>query len=139
VPLKRDQLALAVQQPWAELIVRGIKTLEVRSSNVRYRGTIYIYASRKRSELSDAAIAAERFGIAVSELPAGVIVGEAELTETRPADSNDASAACVAAEHLIGRNVWRFERPARFEEPLPVRVQPYGIWFYPFRRKCNAK
>ena len=27
----RDRIALAIQQPWAELILRGIKTLEVRS------------------------------------------------------------------------------------------------------------
>ncbi len=132
---KPSQLALAVQQPWAELIIRGIKTLEVRSSNVRTRGPIYIYASRKLSELPDASRAAERYGIDVASLPTGIIVGEAELVESRPARSEDVNAACVAEDRLHNRYVWRFEAPTRFEEPLSVRFLPYGIWFYPFRRK----
>lgn len=134
---KPSQLALAVQQPWAELIVRGVKTLEVRSSNVRARGPIYIYiyASRKLSELPDAERVAERYRIDVTSLPTGVIVGEAELVESRPARSEDAIAACVAVDRLKDRYVWRFETPTRFEEPLSVRFLPYGIWFYPFRRK----
>jgi hypothetical protein len=133
--VKLNQLALAVQQPWAELIVRGEKTLEVRSSNVRTRGPIYIYASRKLSDLPDAGHAADRFGIDVMSLPTGVIVGEAELVESRPSRSEDAIAACVAEERLHHRYVWRFERPTRIEDPLSVRFLPYGIWFYPFRRK----
>ena len=132
---KPRQLALAVQQPWAELIVRGVKTLEVRSSNVRTRGPIYIYASRKLSQLSDAERAAERYEIDVSRLPTGVIVGEAELVESRTARSADASGACVAEDLLTDRFVWRFENPVAFKEPLGVRFLPYGIWFYPFQRK----
>jgi len=132
---KRDQLALAVQQPWAELIVRGVKTLEVRSSNVRTRGTIYIYASRKLSSLPDADRALDRFGIDVTSLPTGLIIGEAELVESRPALQADATEAHVGSDRLAGRYVWRFERPIRFQEPLNARFLPYGIWFYPFRRK----
>lgn len=136
---KSSQLALAVQQPWAELIVRGVKTLEVRSSNVRTRGTIYIYASRKLSKLSDAERAAARSGIDVSLLPTGVIVGEAELTESRLAQSTDATDACVTADRLQNRFVWRFENPNVFNEPLCVRFLPYGIWFYPFRQTPIAR
>ena len=36
----RERIALAIQQPWAELILRGIKTLEIRSQPTRQRGTI---------------------------------------------------------------------------------------------------
>ncbi|MDQ3330319.1 MAG: ASCH domain-containing protein [Planctomycetota bacterium] len=133
------QIALAVQHPWAELIVRGVKTLEIRSTNAKFRGPIYIYASRKQSDLPDAALAAARFGIDVSSLPTGVILGEAELTESRPALPDDATAACVRPDLLMNRFAWRFERPNRFEEPLPVRFLPYGIWFYPFGRKTELE
>ncbi|MBA3316265.1 MAG: ASCH domain-containing protein [Planctomycetaceae bacterium] len=129
------QIALAVQHPWTELIVRGVKTLEIRSTSARVRGPIYIYASRKLSDLPDAAFAAKRFGIDVADLPTGIIVGEAELTESRPARPADATAACISPHLLVNRFAWRFERSNRFAEPLPVRFLPYGIWFYPFRRK----
>ncbi len=132
---KPAQLALAVQQPWAELLVRGVKTLEIRSTSARVRGPIYIYASRRPSGLPDATLAAKRFEIDVADLPTGVIVGEAELTESRPARPADATAACISPHLLVNRFAWRFERSNRFAEPLPVRFLPYGIWFYPFRRK----
>jgi predicted transcriptional regulator len=40
--------ALSVRQPWAELILRGIKTIEVRSRLTKIRGCVQIYASRGR-------------------------------------------------------------------------------------------
>lgn len=135
VPIDHDRIALAVQQPWAELIVRGIKTIEIRSTTARVREPIYIYASRRPSVLSDAAVAAERFGADLDALPRGVIVGMARLVECRPATSEDSDAACVGPDLLAGRTAWRFTDPLKFNEPLAARFQPYGIWFYPFRRK----
>ena len=40
--------ALTIRQPWAKLILRGIKTIEVRSRLTRVRGRVYIYASLGR-------------------------------------------------------------------------------------------
>lgn len=42
-----ELIALGVRQPWAELILRGVKTIEVRTVDTRQRGTIYLYASKK--------------------------------------------------------------------------------------------
>ena len=39
-------IALGIRQPWAELILRGVKTIEVRSRDTDVRGPIYIYATR---------------------------------------------------------------------------------------------
>lgn len=50
---------LSVQQPWAEQIMTGEKTIEFRSVPVRYRGSIYIYVSLGKSDLSDAELEAE--------------------------------------------------------------------------------
>jgi len=36
---------LSIRQPWAELIVAGLKTIENRSWQVHYRGTIAVHAS----------------------------------------------------------------------------------------------
>ena len=130
-----DIIALGVRQPWVELILRRIKTIEVRSQNTQIRGTIYLYASKKISDLPAAAVAAEVHGLDLTGLPRGVLVGSIELVGTRPARARDATAACVPAALLEGQFAWELRNPRRFPRPLPVRFLPYGAWFYPFRRR----
>lgn len=38
---------LTIRQPWAELIVRGIKTIENRGRDTKYRGPVLIHAAKK--------------------------------------------------------------------------------------------
>jgi activating signal cointegrator 1 len=40
--------ALSVHQPWPGLIAAGLKTLEIRSWTVKYRGPIVIHATRRQ-------------------------------------------------------------------------------------------
>ena len=135
--IDRDRIALGVQQPWAELILRGVKTIEVRSSDTRVRGPIYVYASRRPSSLPDAAAMCARHGLDLGQLPRGLIVGEVEIVGSRRATPADAPAACVSPDLLAGRFAWRLENPRPFAEPLAVRFLPYGVWFYPFKRKAT--
>ncbi|HBL44587.1 MAG TPA: hypothetical protein DDZ90_14465, partial [Planctomycetaceae bacterium] len=71
--------ALGIRQPWAELILRGEKTIEIRSSQTQIRGTIYVYASRKLATTPHAVKAALKAGIDVTTLPTGVLVGTVEI------------------------------------------------------------
>jgi hypothetical protein len=128
-------LALGVRQPWVELILRGIKTVEVRSQDTRVRGTIYLYASRKLSELPAALEVARQHELDCQTLPAGLLVGSVEIADTRQARANDAAASCVPASLLKKQFAWELCNPQRFAAPVPVRFLPYGIWFYPFRRR----
>jgi hypothetical protein len=130
-----DRLALGIQQPWAELILRGVKTLEVRSTNTQVRGRIYLYTSQRLSALPASQTAIARHGLDLAALPAGRLVGSVELVESRRAEPPDAAAACLTPDLLTDRYVWRFAAPERLPEPLSVRFLPYGVWFYPFRRK----
>jgi superfamily I DNA/RNA helicase len=45
--------ALSVRQPWAELIMRGEKTIEVRSLRTNIRGRVHIYASLRDVNVED--------------------------------------------------------------------------------------
>lgn len=128
-------IALGIRQPWAELILRGVKTIEVRSQNTQVRGTIYIYAAKKVSDFPAALDAAREHGIDVDELPRGVIVGSVTIERTAPSVATDASFACVPAGFLTSQFSWTLSRPHRFDPPLAVRFLPYGIWFYPFKRR----
>jgi hypothetical protein len=131
----RDHIALAIQQPWAELILRGIKTLEVRSRPTQLRGTIYLYASKRPSPLAAAAAATRRWNTDIDTLPRGKVVGLVDVIDCRPSRPSDRQAACVPAELLKEQFVYQLDHPRRFDVPQPARFLPYGVWFYPFKRR----
>jgi len=128
-------LALGVRQPWVELILRGVKTIEVRSTDTRIRGTIYLYASKKFSDLPAAIDAFREHKLDGAALPKGLLVGSVDISATRRARPHDTAAACVPANFLKEQFAWELRNPVRFPRPLPVRFLPYGVWFYPFRRR----
>ena len=68
-------IALSIRQPWASLIVWGLKTIEVRSWSTDYRGQLFIHAAKTPDEQ-----AMKRFQIE-SPLPLGHIIGTVELIE----------------------------------------------------------
>jgi len=128
-----DRLGLGVQQPWVELILRGTKTVEIRSQSTRVRGPIYLYASQRVSALAAAAEAARTHALDPATLPRGLLVGTVEIVAARPATPADAHAACLPELPQRGRFAWELRHPRRFARPLPIALRPYGIWFYPFR------
>jgi ASCH domain len=135
--IDRDRIALAIQQPWAELILRGIKTLEIRSQPTQLRGTIYLYASKRTSQLPEADAAARRWNLELESLPLGELVGTIDLIACRPSRPADHRAACVPADMLNGQFVYQLDCPRRFPVPQSPRFLPYGVWFYPFKRRSR--
>ena len=133
--LDRSRIALGVRQPWCELILRGVKTLEIRSRDLALRGPIYLYSAKKFAEGDAPLAAAERHGLDLESLPRGVIVGEVTITGSRPATPDDQAASCVPAEMLREHFAWELADAARLGEPVKPRFVPYGVWFYPFTRK----
>lgn len=127
--------ALGLRQPWAELILRGIKTIEIRSSQTRIRGPIYIYASKKLATTPHAKQAAEKAGLNVDELPRGTLIGTVDIVDSFPAHEEHVAAAGVPAEILEGKFGWKLANPKRLKEPIVPEYLPYGVWFYPFLRK----
>jgi len=84
--------ALSVRQPWAELILRGSKTIECRTRPTFVRERIWIYAAEgraKRDTLSTITIPDQ------AALPRGVLVGSVELLACRRLRPSDAAAACM--------------------------------------------
>lgn len=79
---------LTVRQPWAALIVRGVKNIENRSWATSYRGPMLVHASQRLSDHSLADIA-RQIGVDLPqfELPLGGIVGVTNIVdcvETHP-------------------------------------------------------
>ena len=69
--------ALAMSQPWAELLVSGRKSIEVRTKNTSHRGWFYVYAAKKDTKEE----VLRAFGF--SQLPTGVIIGKAFLRDVK--------------------------------------------------------
>src|SRR4051812_45223158 len=117
--------ALSVRQPWAELILRGKKTIECRSRPTRIRERIWIYASR-------APVRSAAFWPVTDDaaLPRGVLVGTVELVACRPLRRSDSTAACLAID--FGGYAWLMEDPQRLELPRKPTRHPQPVFFYPF-------
>lgn len=77
----REIRILSIRQPWAELIVSGIKRIENRTWNTKYRGPVLIHASLRCDDEPVELIEA-RFAIRIPRrLPRGGVVGIAGLAD----------------------------------------------------------
>jgi hypothetical protein len=118
--------ALSIRQPWAELIVRGSKTMEIRSWTTRYRGPLYIHAAKHYDlELE------RRFGL--NEVFHGGFIGGAQLDMI--VALNPRRFALLRDQHLSAGSApahaygWVLSKPCRLRTPLPARGR-VGL-FYP--------
>ena len=108
--------ALSVQQPWAELLISGRKSVEVRRWATDYRGRLWLHASSKeRPELE------KMFGL--DETYKGGFVGSIKLAAVIPMTSDRwvqwRSNHLDPGQYEHGMFAWLMEAPHRFH--LPVR------------------
>lgn len=116
---------ITIQQPWAGLIERGAKTVELRSWTTKHRGPIIVCAGARA--WSDEAIAA------LGDGPRGVELVEVDLVDVRPATEEDRAASAVGdrVASLDGLFAWVLVNP-RPVDRRPVRGMP-GIFTLPPR------
>jgi hypothetical protein len=130
--LTSEMRALSVRQPWAELILLGHQTIEVRSKATHLRERVYLYAVRNRIDAEEEARIATRFGIDVDVLPRGVLVGTVEIVACRSLSRGDSEAACFRIEGGSGLYAWMLDRPQRAEVLEKPARQPQPMFFNPF-------
>jgi hypothetical protein len=123
---------LSVRQPWAELILLGHKTIEVRSRRTNLRERVYIYAGLNRIEPPEEARIAAQFGIDVDGLPRGVLVGTVAIVGCLPLKQDDSQAACFEIAEIDGYYGWLLARPQRAEDLVKPKNQPQPMFFNPF-------
>src|SRR5580658_6654468 len=74
---------LSMKQPFAELLVRGKKTIELRNWNTKFRGEFLVHASRSVDEVASKI---NRFDL--DELVKGAIIGKANLYDVKEYTNN---------------------------------------------------
>lgn len=109
----RPSRALSVRQPYAELILRGLKKAEYRSLRTNIRERVYIYASRKPGPEK----AWARAGKDPGDLPTGLLVGTVEIIDCVPDGDGHA---------------WKLKDPRRLRPALVPKKAPQPVWFRPF-------
>jgi hypothetical protein len=138
--------ALSVRQPYAELILRGVKTVEYRSRPTRVIGErFYIYAPVKRAsgdvkawsrELTVPAEPLPGWLIELAEqvrmiepgalLPTGVIVGSAVIERCLPVQLT------ANYEQSAPTYAWHLTEVQRLPVPLKPSGHPQPVWFRAF-------
>jgi hypothetical protein len=121
--------ALSIKQPWAALVVHGLKTIEVRRWPTARRGHILIHAAR----VPDTRPEAWRHlpdQLREDALLQGGILGAVELTGCRTYRSVDDFLADRTGH--LNEASW-FESPQlfgfAFTEPTRLPFRPYPGWF----------
>ena len=114
--------ALSVKEPWAMLLVEGVKTIEVRTWTTKHRGPLVICASAapKNAFWFDPVDKVHRL------MHAGCILGIVDLLDCRPMKKKDESAAfCDFEPELFS---WVI-RPISYCRPDPIigRLNLYEV------------
>ena len=112
--------ALSFRQPWAELVLQGRKTIDLRTYNSHYRGRIAIHVAKTVER-----DACWQHDLNPDDLAKGAVVGTVELRDVIALTEADYNAQRDA--HLSGRSYrtgmysWVLAQPERLPQIIPAR------------------
>ena len=112
-------LALSVRQPWANLIVLGLKDIEIRTWATKYRGRLLIHAGTTFDR-----VAMWRFPM--ETVPRGAIIGSVKLADilrfTRKTWKEEGDRHLDTGQFpLETAYAWILEDQRPFSEPIPYK------------------
>ena len=131
---------LTVKQPWASLIVEGIKDVENRTWKTNFRGRVLIHAGKAEfpenlslildySQMLDIEEHKKAQAIYISVLPIGAIIGSVEIVDCLHKTYHSIrDTKSIWAEE--GSWHWVLANPIKFPEPIPAKGK-LSFWDYP--------
>lgn len=146
---------LTLWQPWASLIVRGLKTIETRRHNyfrAKLKGRrFYIHAGKKYArgceiEISEYLMDSEQgFGMNEAEVEAvfeaargecGHVLGSARCVDVHGMGPDDEWKALVFWDHKLWSYV--LDDIIRIDKPIPAKGQQ-GVWRWDLRARSTVR
>jgi predicted RNA-binding protein with PUA-like domain len=124
--------ALSVRQPWAELIIRGDKTIEARTIRTNIRERVYIYASLGDVGLGDQIRVRRDYDLDIGSLARGVLVGSVEIVGCRQLTVRDSRAAAFPVQPDNEYFAWLLASPERAGKLVKPKRHPQPVFFTPF-------
>ena len=125
---------LSVCQPFAELIIQGKKTIELRKWNTKFRGEFLVHAAKniltedcKRMKIS-------------SSITTGAIIGKVKLTDVKKYESDKELKSDKKKHHSLSditKNKYGFilESPKKLRVPIPYSGKLNFFEFHPDEMK----
>jgi hypothetical protein len=132
---------ISLLQPWATLVIMGVKTIETRSWQTAYRGPLLIHASKgKKGSILCSRPPLSQYIEDFHRLPFGAIIGSVSLQEIVPVEQLHLSGRQIAnltleetafGNEAKGRYAWLLSDPVALQTPIPVKGT-LGLWDFPF-------
>lgn len=131
-------IALTIRQPFADRVVRGIKTVENRSRSTQVRGQFLVHAA---GQMHDGIRTADMPEVlpwtrAEARLPRRAIVGAVQLVDVHNAET--CGEDCLAAGGLHASDArrndmraifhWVLREPVKFATEIPRVSGQLGFW-----------
>ncbi len=112
---------LSVSQPYADLIIEGKKTIELRTWNTKFRGEFLIHAPIKVDNQ-----ACKRLGIDERGIRRGVIIGKVEIYDVKQYRSSrelnsDYKKHLAGKKHSDHRYGFLLRNPKSLMVPIPYK------------------
>lgn len=125
-PEPTNWVALSIKQPWAALLMAGVKTIEVRTWSTKRRGLVLIHASKIPDERPEAWAFVNTPELEEAAKIQGGIIGIGELAECRTYDSQ----AKFDMDQRRHRNAASWFRPPRLFGLVFKNIQPVPFFGY---------
>lgn len=132
--------AITIHQPYASLIMAGVKHYETRSRNTQIRGRVAIHAGAREpyqvlrklpADMKKKIIDLQR-ELELLEVPLGAIIGTVEIVDSVPVETlwGQISAEEISiGDYSAGRFAYVLENPSIFNQPIPARgAQGWWTW-----------
>ncbi len=125
---------LSVCQPFAELIIQGKKTIELRKWNTKFRGEFLVHAA-KNILIEDC----KRMKIS-SSITTGAIIGKVKLTDVKKYESdkelkNDKKKHYSSSDITKNKYGFILENPKKLRVPIPYSGKLNFFEFHPDEMK----
>lgn len=122
--------ALTIKQPWASLIMQGIKKYEFRSWQTKYRGDILIHSSKQVDKE-----AMKKYSKYLNSAPAGVILGVVTITDCIKKSEEfkqiliNEKCDVYTKSSFESNYGWKIENVRVFDPPIKAKGN-LGLWNY---------
>ena len=128
---------LSICQPFAELIVQGKKTIELRKWNTKFRGEFLVHAAKNILEED-----CKRMKISPKTVTTGAIIGKVNLVDVKKYESDKELNKDKKKHHSVSDNTknkygFILENPKKLRVPIEYMGKLNFFEFHPDEIKNN--
>lgn len=127
---------ISLLEPWASLIKEQVKLIETRSWATKYRGKLYIHASKRKLTKKDLNEYKEQLALLEDlNFKYGYIIAKGNLvdckimTDELITEVKKNHHEYICGDYKTGRYAWILEDIEVLKKPIPAKGQ-LGIWKY---------